>query len=484
MIKPRIADRLTVLSAFTGAAGLDLGLEAAGFDTIACIERDPAARASIAINRPSWTIVKEPDVVEAAKKLTPGTLGLAVRELALLAGGPPCQPFSKAAQWADRGRTGLADPRSRSLSAFLTLTERFLPKVLLIENVEGFCGGKTSAVPMLNAALAGLNKRCGTAYALHHFVLDAADYGVAQHRRRAILIACREGEIVPRPAATSSSDETRVRAFDALFGLQCEHLPTMSGKWAALLPSIPEGCNYQHHTEHGAGLPIFGFRTRFWSFLLKLAQDRPAWTISAQPGPATGPFHWNNRPLTTKELLRLQSFPAHWQITGNRQAQVRQVGNATPPLLAEIVGRQIATHVFRRVYDQPPSLSIQRQPVTATPTSVAEVPEKYRVLARAKPKAHPGEGRGPGATARKKRAALAKRRATLAAKKRGKKPRRLKAKTTTRSRNTRASLKSEIKKVASRARKRESVEKLVAQRAPATAERRSPRRGSPSSRAA
>src|SRR2546421_631152 len=83
------------------------------------------------------------------------------------------------------------------------------------------------------------------------------------------------------------------RAYDAFADLPLEASPSMRGRWAELLPSIPEGSNYQHHTDRGQGLPIFGFRTRYWSFLLKLAQDRPSWTISAQPGPATGPFHWS-----------------------------------------------------------------------------------------------------------------------------------------------------------------------------------------------
>ena len=70
------------------------------------------------------------------------------------------------------------------------------------------------------------------------------------------------------------------------------------GQWADLLPSIPEGENYLWYTARKGGLPLFGWRTRFWSFLLKLAKDRPSWTIQAQPGPAIGPFHWENRMLS------------------------------------------------------------------------------------------------------------------------------------------------------------------------------------------
>src|SRR4029078_5650811 len=68
-----------------------------------------------------------------------------------------------------------------------------------------------------------------------------------------------------------------------------------AGKRAGLLPSSPEGNNYLWHTPRGGGKPLFGWRTRYWSFLLKLAKDKPSWTLQAQTGPATGPVHWPNR---------------------------------------------------------------------------------------------------------------------------------------------------------------------------------------------
>ena len=93
--------------------------------------------------------------------------------------------------------------------------------------------------------------------------------------------------------------------------------PKAAGKWAGLLPTIPEGENYLFHTRLGGGRPLFGYRTRYWSFLLKLAKDEPSWTLQAHPGPATGPFHWANRPLTVQEMLRLQSSqqPGEWRAT-------------------------------------------------------------------------------------------------------------------------------------------------------------------------
>jgi len=405
---PRVVSKApTVLSAFSGAGGLDLGLECAGFRTVASIELDTAARETIKLNRPEWRLLETPNIIEVANELGPGSLGLQKRELGLLVGGPPCQPFSKAAQWADRGRGGLKDPRAKCLSAFLVLLEKFLPRAMLIENVPGFVRGKTSTLPKIDAALAGINTRNGTRYRLHWKTLNAVDYGVPQRRYRAILVALRDGDDFAWPDPTHP---VPVRAYDALKGVRPRSLPNASGYWGDLLSSIPEGQNYLFHTKAGDGLPLFGRRRWFWSFLLKLAKDQPSWTIPAKPGPSTGPFHWSNRPLAVEELLRLQSFPLSWKVHGGTGAQIRQIGNATPPLLAEVIGRALGSQLFQLVYDDKPSLSIARRRHVPRPNKVCAVPSKYLKHLNGQPD-HPGEGKGPGARRRKRKAAERKRKA-------------------------------------------------------------------------
>ena len=91
-----------------------------------------------------------------------------------------------------------------------------------------------------------------------------------------------------------------------------ERTLTVGGKWADLLPTIPEGQNYLWHTNRGGGSQLFGWRTRYWSFLLKLAKNLPSWTIQAHPGSSIGPFHWRNRKLSVPEMCRLQTFPTAW----------------------------------------------------------------------------------------------------------------------------------------------------------------------------
>jgi DNA (cytosine-5)-methyltransferase 1 len=387
-------DDLSLLSLFTGLGGLDLGLEASGFRSLGFLESDPIACQSLAINRPEWEPIEPSEVNAASRALTPRQLGLRRGDLALLAGAPPCQPFSKAAQWSSTARRGLRDPRSRCISGMMRLVEGFLPRVMLIENVEGFVRGRGSAVASIKRHLDKVNCLHGTRYLLQHWIVDAAHYGVPQHRRRAILVAEREGRSLQLPASTH--DDEPLTAWDALHDMDVDvsGLPS-SRHWLTLLPSIPEGQNYLWHTERGGGLQLFGYRTRYWSFLLKLAKNRPAWTLSAQPGPYTGPFHWDNRVLAVPEMLRLQTFPRDWKVEGSRSQQVRQIGNATPPLLAEVIGRAIAAQFFGRRCRQSLRLHLPR---ASRPYPVRErllqVPLKFRRM-QGKWPAHPGTGRGP-----------------------------------------------------------------------------------------
>ena len=166
------------------------------------------------------------------------------------------------------------------------------------------------------------------------------------------------------------------------------------GKWADLLPSIPEGKNYLFHTDRDAGLPLFGWRRRYWSFLLKLAKRLPSWTIQAQPGPAIGPFHWSNRRLSHRELCRLQTFPDDVRILGNRISVQRQIGNAVPSLLGEVLGRAIRVQLLglapvkRPLRLLPPDRSPAPQPERP-----ASVPGRFRQLI-GEHSPHPGTGLG------------------------------------------------------------------------------------------
>ena len=329
-------------------------------------------------------------------------------------GGPPCQPFSKAGYWAHGDSRRLLDPRASTLGAYLRVVEDALPRAFLLENVEGLgYRGKSEGFSVLQHRVEQINRSTGSKYRLCAQVVDAADYGVPQHRRRMIVIAARDGRTFQFPSPThansgelsaSMATTPYVSAWDALHDLPSEPNDdlAMRGKWAKLLPTIPEGENYLWHTERKAGLPLFGWRTRYWSFLLKLAKDRPAWTLQAQPGPAIGPFHWKNRRLSMREMCRLQTFPDDVSIFGTRTSVQKQLGNAVPSLLAEVLAREIR----RQLLDTPatgkrPKLSVRlasRPPLR--PELIAPVPREFRKL-KGKHKDHPGTGLGPAAANRR-----------------------------------------------------------------------------------
>lgn len=384
--------RPTLLSAFSGLGGLDLGLEAAGFEVVGCIENDPVARRSLKLNRNAWPVLDPPGIEQVAETLQPEDVGLKPGDLTLLAGAPPCQPYSKAAMWKNEAWNGFADDRAKPLFSFVQLAGKFLPRAVLMENVQGFVAGRHSVSDLLGEMFEEINAHTGCAYNVSTSVLDAADYGVPQRRTRAIVVALRDGADLDWPAATHAA--APVRAWDALHDVGSDDAVPAAGKWADLLPSIPEGANYLWHTARGGGLPMFGYRTRFWSFLLKLAKDQPSWTLPAQPGPSVGPFHWDNRPLTPLEALRIQSFPDDWLVEGTRRDKVRQIGNATPPLLAEVLGRTLRRTLAAADFTEPPLLRIERVKHVPPPLAPSSVPQEFHHLV-GDHSDHPGAGSGP-----------------------------------------------------------------------------------------
>lgn len=354
----RTVSERRVVSLFTGAGGLDYGFEAAGFRTCAAVEVDPDCSATIAANR-DWPLIPR-DASHVSGQEVLAAAGLRLHEVDLLLGGPPCQPFSKSAYWVSGDTKRLDDPRSETLRIFMRFVEELLPTVFVLENVPGICfANKQEALRLLQNLTAQVNDRHGTNYQLSWKVLNAADFGVPQMRRRFFLVGHREGKQLRFPEATHRSPSEMspatmdllpyATAWDALGGLPAPEDPRalrVKGRWADLLPSIPEGENYLWHTKRGGGLPLFGWRTRFWSFLLKLAKSHPSWTLQAQPSQETGPFHWENRRLSTEEMARLQTFPQNIKFSGTVAAVQRQLGNAVPSLLAEVLAREIASQVF------------------------------------------------------------------------------------------------------------------------------------------
>jgi DNA (cytosine-5)-methyltransferase 1 len=406
---------LKAISLYSGVGGLDFGFEAAGFETVIALDVDSVACRTLRLNR-EWPVI-EGDIAAISSEKILDVAALGIGEADVLIGGPPCQPFSKSGYWASGDAKRLEDPRSGTLEQYLRVVRDTLPRTFLLENVRGLAyEGKSEGLDLIRRGVLDVGARTGIRYALSIATLNAAEYGVPQMRDRVFVVGDRLGRKFEFPPPTHAAREEAKQlglqpyrtAWDALGDLpQDSNDPSlaMTGKWADLLPTIPEGCNYLWHTPRGGGLPLFGWRTRYWNFLLKLAKDQPAWTIQAQPGPATGPFHWRSRKLSVAELGRLQTFPDGLVYDCSRGEAQRLVGNAVPSALAEVLALEIRRQLLASpAASKIPSLTPSARKPPTEPEATAVVPIKYRGLIGAHSD-HPGTGKGRRASARLSEAA-------------------------------------------------------------------------------
>lgn len=345
----------TAISLFSGAGGLDLGVEQAGFTTAAAVEIDGDAADTMEKN---FTGLQSPvirrSILDVATDQILRAAGLRDGERpGLLVGGPPCTPFSKSGFHLEWKRKGL-DPDASLLQAYTRVLAEAEPRAFILENVYALTYDNKASRPSFARLLREISE---AGYEYRWRVLNAADFGVPQLRPRLFVIGARRGAPCPElPPSThggrwerrDSGNPARdhVTAGEALQGLVAHPEPgevVHGGKWSHLLPEIPPGGNYLHYTaERGHPEPIFKWRSRYWSFLLKLDPEKPAPTIQAQPGPNVGPFHWDNRRLRVPELKRLFTYPDDFELVGSRSSIQAQIGNSVPPLLARRVAEAVA----------------------------------------------------------------------------------------------------------------------------------------------
>jgi DNA (cytosine-5)-methyltransferase 1 len=342
------------ISLFSGAGGLDLGVEQAGFDVVSSVEVDRDAADTLEKNfhhLASEVIRRDIRKVSTREILRAG--GIAYRDRPeLLIGGCPCVAFSKSGFWLEWKRTG-QDPAAELLSTFTRVLEEARPRAFILENVYALTYANHQSRPAFDRLLTDI---ANAGYRFTWGVLNAADYGVPQLRPRLFVVGARKREPMirlPEPThggrwerqTTGRLDNPHVTAQQAFSGLNSESEPgeEVGGKWGHLLPEVPPGDNYLYFTaRRGHPDPIFDWRSRYWTFLLKLHPDKPSSTIQAQPGTIVGPFHWDNRRLRVPEIKRLFSFPDSFDLVGQRTSQQKQLGNSVPPRLAEHVAMALA----------------------------------------------------------------------------------------------------------------------------------------------
>jgi len=342
--QPHSGVQIPTLSLFSGAGGLDIGFRQAGFDVKMAIEIEQIFAATLTSNAgPTGilgnTMVRACDIREFEPACGD--------RFDFIIGGPPCQTFSAAGRRAG-GILGTNDERGNLFAEYVRLLLCLKPRGFLFENVYGITGAENGA------AWKEIQKAfSGAGYRVSCRILDAADYGVPQHRERLLIVGVQEGMFeFPRPTHGPDSPGGRpyFTAKDAIEGLPPpgpEDPTSVGGRYGHLLRDIPPGLNYSFYTEKlGHPMPLFAWRSKFSDFLYKADPDVTVRTIKAQGGLYTGPFHWDSRPFTIAELKRLQTFPDDYNISGGRQAVIQQIGNSVPPQLARILALSILEQVF------------------------------------------------------------------------------------------------------------------------------------------
>jgi len=339
--------KINTLSLFAGAGGLDIGFHQAGYNILGCVEIEEKYCRTLEENRKLGTYISQETNIHNIDIRDFDVSPYLSKKIDCIIGGPPCQTFSSAGRRAG-GVIGTDDERGQLYAAYCKILYCLKPKVFVFENVYGLRGAN-GGKPWLEIQRAFAEN----GYTLHAEVIDAADYGVPQHRERLIMIGARKNLFrfpLPTVGPDSPSGAPLVSAESAILDLQKpgeKYGKGLGGMYGHLLPDVPEGLNYSYFTaEMGHPEPVFAWRSKFHDLLYKASRKEPCRTLKANPGKFTGPFHWKNRHFTLAELKRLQTFPDDYEIVGTYTQVVEQIGNSVPPLLAKIIAESVKEQIF------------------------------------------------------------------------------------------------------------------------------------------
>ncbi len=339
---------MRVLSLFSGCGGIDLGFKKAGFRTIIAVDIDRDSCETIKKN-------KLADKVICADVKDLKTSSFLNKKIDILIAGPPCPPYSKSRFYLKNKKRALGDKNSYTLKFYCKVISKVKPKIFFFENVFGFYyKPHREAFNLLKdtADKAGYN--------IEYKIINFADYGVPQIRERFICVGTKKKLkkfTFPKPTHAKKISKLNgikpwVTCKDAIgnldYPLKEDEVNQAGSKDKKLLKLVPPGDNYLFFTKkRGYKKPLFKWRSRYWSFLLKLSPSKPSWTIQASFSNNMGPFHWRNRFLRINEIKRIQTFNDKFKISGDFRSKWRQIGNAVPPLFTEIIAKKIKNLYFK-----------------------------------------------------------------------------------------------------------------------------------------
>lgn len=339
--------KVVAISLFSGAGGLDIASQMANVPVVLSTDFDEDCIETLKLNSncyPDGEVLLG-DLHEIQSSVFTERLQNVDHDAFIVIGGAPCQPFSKAGYWVtNEKRRGINDPRASLIDEYLRVVIDITPDGFVFENVESLLHPTNKVIVdrfLEIVAEEGYQYKVVRACAL--------DYGVSQKRKRIFIIGTKgkfKGE-EPRKTHCNTSQclETGllpwVNVGEVISGFEGDEYfepeeVTDGGTYHQDLCEVPPGMNYKALTAWaGYPNPKFVADKRFWSFLLKLSPDQPSWTITAQPGPWVGPFHWDNRRLRAPEMAAIQSFPRDYKFYGTRRSIQKQIGNAVPSLMGK-----------------------------------------------------------------------------------------------------------------------------------------------------
>ncbi len=362
----------TQISLFTGAMGLDLGFEGA-FELRVALDNSPAAVETIKLNRPRVPVIHN-SILKVTTSEILEKARLKVGEPTVITGGSPCQPFSTAGK-----RLSIEEARGNLVFEFLRVVKEAQPEYFVFENVAGLVTAAIKHISFYerikkkNTELAK-EHQLGSAFAIilagfnasgYHIdwgVLNAADFGAAQKRRRLIIIGSKYDPRISLPVPTHGSPKSKEvlnhkrkpwvtlsDVFQDIDDAQPEYLPFPT--WGKYMTYIPEGGNWhnlptelQKEALKGAYDPTGknnkGGRTGFyrrlrWSEPAPTLLTSPVYKCSVLAHPS------ENRPLSVKEYAKIQDFPSHWKFAGGTPTKYRLIGQAVAVPLSRALRRRI-----------------------------------------------------------------------------------------------------------------------------------------------
>lgn len=338
----------SIVSVFSGCGGLDIGFKENGFNTVLAMDNWMPACNTLIENSIAEKVINEDIRLVDFKGI------LKDSKVDCVIGGPPCPPYSQTRHYLIDKKNGLEDEKAGfAVPEFFRVIEELNPKVYLFENVDGFMY-KTHKEALEFLKLE--SEKLG--YKVFYKVINCANYGIPQTRKRFFCVGVKKelpDFVFPEETHQSELKNDNklpwvtsgdvISDFDTVTEEEKKQKP--GSKHHELLLDIPPGENYLFYTEKkGHPNPIFKWKSRYWTFLLKLSPNRPSWTIQASFSNNQGPFHWKNRFLRIEEIKRLQTFPDDYRITGDFKTQWRQIGNAVPPKMSSILAKKIREIYF------------------------------------------------------------------------------------------------------------------------------------------